>query len=521
MQITASQTLATVATNNVLINVTPPVLPDNKAQPTTTAESSPATIVEISNSTTQGPALTYEPTVEIVQVRNTLDKNPTALKLNQQLSSDLTSFRTQKSSFSVQTFFSQIGALSRETAEYKNEARTFRVASSKANDKVAMDFSAGAGKPLETVTMQIRTKDGDTIDVQVQRSTAPGSDSLAFSFKVTGKLSKAEQDALEKLAGKLGEVADDFFRTGTTQLRGLKEFDKANLQDFHLEFSKPKTEDKYDVMTYDFSVDDTAQTQHLVAKDVDGYSVDITTNLQGLLGAAKAAPNNSINAYLKIIRDTLNEHQPLTQDHSNTFSTQFILDSFISMVTPNVAATTLADVAVTEKALAAFDTGLPDFTATINAPLMRKRSNYIFPESMSLKLSQQTEVEKRTDGGVLVKQVNSFERRSNEIEAIVGAEKGDLETGNFTYKTINEKQQTSRILDLNEKDINNMTIEHTSSTNNTEKTYINFHLQDTKKDQHSERKVAQLLDEIEKHKNLKQTFDSLNYISLTNNKLFF
>jgi hypothetical protein len=226
-----------------------------------------------------------------------------------------------------------------------------------------------------------------------------------------------------------------------------------------------------------------------------------------------------MEAYLKIIRETLNKYQPLTQEHSNTLSAQFIVDSFSSMVTPR--GTELeTNSALTKKATDAFDTGLPDFTASISSPLLRKLSNYLFPESMNLKLAQQTEIEKNSDGGVLVKQVNSFERSSNEIKPVTGSENGNLKTGNFIYKTINEKQQTTRILDLNGKNINNLITEHTSSTDNTEKTYNKINLIDTKKDLHSERQLTQLIDEIKKYKGAKQAFDSIHYIALSNDKLF-
>jgi hypothetical protein len=268
-------------------------------------------------------------------------------------------------------------------------------------------------------------------------------------------------------------------------------------------------------------VDEAAQTQHLSAKDVDGYSVDITTNLYGLLGTASASSNNSMNAYLKIIRETLNDYQPMTQEHSNNLSTQFIIDSFTSMVAPGQSHLTPPNSTFMEKAIGAFDSGLPDFDATINAPLLRTRANYLFPESMNLQLIQKTDIEKRADGGLLVKQTNSFERSSSEIETIVGSEKGDFKTGNFVYKTTNEKQQTSRILDLNKNNIDNMITEHTSSINNTEKTYKNFHLEGTTKDQRNERQLTQLIDEIEKYKGSGHEFNRLNYVSLSNDKLFF
>ena len=521
------QTLIEVSTSkisletspDILLLLDPPKLPtdDHSGLSLTT---SPASIVAISNaSVVKEPPSVYEPPVEVVKIRNTQDKGDAEKKISKLLSSNLSSLRTQKTIFSVQSLFGQIGALSRETTNYKNEARSFNASAIKAADTSALDFSIPGGKPAQGVTLRVTTKDGDTIDIQIQRTTRDNNDSLAFSFSVTGKLSTEEQDALEKLAGKLGEVADDFFRTGTTQLHGLKDFDQTSLRAFHIEFSKPKGEGLYSTMSYDFSIDDKTNTQHLTAKDADNYSVDITNDLKNILGGANAATNNSLQTYLKIIRDAMNEHQPLGEDHSNKLSIQFIIDSFNSMIgteRPIESGSSLA-----QKALTAFATGLPDFTATIKAPVLRKFKNLMLPESMALNLSQKTEIEHQKDGSALVKQTNSFEHLSSKIAGITGSDKGDLKTGNFKYKTIDEKQQIVRILDLNEKDINNLITERTSSTNNTEKTYNNFHLQDSSKDQHSERTLTQLTDEVNKHKYLKQAFDKLTYLSNSAKNLFF
>lgn len=517
---------AIVSTQNVidtsnLLEIPTPKLPTKDVVPV----ASPASIVTLSDTNAVAePANVYEAPVEIIKTRNTQDKTDTEKNVSKLLTNNLTSIRAKKSIFSVQSLFSQVGALSRETTSYKNEARNFSASASKTADTNALDFSISGGKPAQGVTLRVTTKDGDTIDIQIQRTTRDNNDSLAFSFSVKGKLSTEEQDALEKLANKLGEVADDFFRTGTTQLHGLKDFDKTTLQGFHIDFSKPKVNNLYSTMSYDFSVDDKNNTQHLTAKDADNYSIDITNDLQNILGGTSATAKDSLQAYLKIIRDAMNEHQPLGEDHSNKFSLQFIIDSFTSMIDgeqPEESSTSL-----TQKAMTAFDTGLPDFNATIKAPVLKKFKNLMLPESMSLNLMQKTEIEYQKDGGKLIKQTNSFEHKSSKIAGILGSDKGDLDTGNFKYKTIDEKQQIVRILDLNEKGINNVITERTSSTNNTEKTYNSFHLVDSNKDQHSERTITQLVDEISPHKSLGESsertsyFEKLAYVAKSAKNLF-
>jgi len=489
----------------------------------TTETNSPATLVNLSGFKDASDLYEQPKLVDMVQMSSTQDKTKTATTLSQALAADAANLRKNKSPFTPSNFLNQIGSLSRETNTYKNSAFSYQLASTKANDKLKLSFADTGGKPQETVTLRVRTKDGDTIDIKIQHSKSATGDNLEFSFDVTGKLSEAEQDALEKLANKLGQVADDFFRTGTTELHGLKEFDQANLKDFQIEFSKPKG-DSYTTMNYNFSVDEQTQTQHLSAKDSDGYSFDITANLQDLLGDANPSFNQSLENYLAIIRKTLNQHQPAQAEHSNTASMRFILDGLTSMLSHTGKQNEALAGSSTDKALAAFDTGLPDFTAVINAPLYVYRDlqhSLELPESMSLKLEQRTERQVQKDGTLLVKQVNSFERQSRQIEAIPGADKPDFIFGNFNYKTVHEKQETSRILSLGKNEINNLITEHTDSVETTLESYRNFKSQGIQKEEHQDYKINQLVDERAKYKQLKQNLDSLKALRDSHKQLFF
>ncbi|HWV14489.1 MAG TPA: hypothetical protein VN030_03575 [Cellvibrio sp.] len=463
------------------------LLPDDTSTTTPQAQSLPATIVNLSGASSAAGAkkdIYQQPTVYVTQTRYQLATTPLTSSINSQLLSGANSISAKNTSFSVSGLFGQLGNLSRETTEYRNEARSVLVASDKA-EKLGIDFSTAKGRLLNSVNLTIRTKDGDTIDIRAEHAHGKG-DSIAFSFVVTGELSPEEQDALEKLAATLGEVADDFFRTGTTQLRGLKEFDKEQLQGFRLDFIRPEGDD-YVTMNFDYSVDEAAQTQQLTAKDVDGYKVDIKTDLNGLLENAGAAANNSFQEYLSVLSESLNKHE------LSTVSRLFILDSFSSMLMPSGAGQAQPPSSTAEAALSAFDSGLADFSVTISSPLHQDHTNYLYPDSMTLKLEQKTEVE-QVEQRTLVKQVNSYEFTSSRIDGIVGVDDGDLESGNFNYKTTHIKEQLSRLLDMTAEGVNNLYSEYEQSVDIKEQVYIAFKLQDTQRQDKQEHMVKQLLD---------------------------
>jgi len=520
MQITASTMQVTTIPQNQLNPFNQQPLTEIKADPDNVLAPIAQDVNVLLAQSRQKPVIYEQPYVDLVQLRKTQDEGKQASKMSQQLSSELSNIRSKKSPFSVKSFFSQIGSLSRETSEYKNEARSTRMLASKATDAPALDFNNIAGKMQEMVTLRVQTKDGDIIDIKLQHNVGSNGDSLSFSFVVDGKLSAEEQDALEKLANKFGEIGDEFFRTGSAALNGLAEFDKTQLKDFQIEFRTPKPSGGDATLTYDYSVDENTNTQHLIAKDGDDYRIDITTQLNDAFNITNSAFNQSLNIYMDIIRNSLDKHQALSAEHSNWQSKQFILDSFSSMLGANKSSLEAQHASTTEKALTAFSTGLPDFNAKINAPVFQDNRNPMLSEALSLRLQQSTEQELQSDGRLLTTQVNSWQQSSSRIAGLPGSDRGDLETGNYVYKTIQEEHRTTRILDSLDGKINNMITEQTHDINNTEKTYFGFHLKENNTDQRNDRQVKQLTDEITKHKHLKQMFDGFQYAAESTKNLF-
>lgn len=461
--------------------------PSQDAKAAVQAQSLPAAIVTLSPAVSAADMArdTYQqPSVYVAQTRYQLAATPATANISAQLVSGATALSSKNAFFSVAGLFGQVGNLSRETSEYRNEARSASVASDKA-DKVGIDFSTAKGRPLNSVNLTVRTKDGDIIEIRAEHAKGKG-DSIEFSFVVTGELSPEEQSALEKLAAKLGEVADDFFRTGTTQLRGLKEFDRDTIQGFHIDLMKPKGE-TYVTTSFDYSVDEVEQTQQLLAKDADGYKVEITTDLNGLLEGASAAENDSFQEYFRVLNESLNKHEV------STASRLFILDSFSSMVMPSVGGQVQPASAKAGAALSEFDSGLADFNAVISAPLHQDRSNYLYPEAMTLKLQQTTEIE-QVELRTLVKQVSSYEFTSSRLDGIIGVDDGDFESGNFNYKTTQAKEQVSRLLDMSADGVNNVYTEKEQSLDSEQRMYLDFKLQDTERQDKREHIVEQLLD---------------------------
>lgn len=506
MQINANSTSYIPGNSLPTAKVDAPVIPD--------ASSNTSPSVSLTFTVPNKVPDTYDqPYVDVIQVRNQ-DKGAAATRINQSLISDLGNIRSGKTTFSTSNIFSKIGSLSRETNDYSNQARGLRMASTKVNDKTALDFNSPAGRTNQTVKLSIKTKDGDIIDIKLQHNEG-ALESLEFSFSVTGKLSKEEQEALDKLATKLGEVADEFFRNGNTQLRGLKEFDDAQLESFHIEFTRPK-DDAYVTMNYDYRVDNKAR--HLTANDIDGYSLDISSDLELMGNAGKGI--YSLQSYIQLISKVFNEHQPLKGSISNQPNIQFLIDAFTSMVDPQGAKPAPFSTDSMNAHVDNFTTGLPDFNASLTAPLFQDHTNFLFPEAQSVKLSQKTISEVTSNGRMLMKQTQSYERNRSAIEGIVGSNKGDLETGNFIFHRLHEKRETSRIMDMGIQGLSNLIIEHKNSREESFATYLNFHLQDSSTEKLEGRTLKQLAGEIQKHKDQKQSFDPLHALNESSKKLF-
>src|SRR5690606_2570304 len=170
-----------------------------------------------------------------------------------------------------------------------------------------------------------RTKDADATATDMARREGPDGASLEFAFDVTGELSEAEQQALDKLASKLGEVADEFFRTGTAELRGLAAFDDAAIQSFTFELSRPDGDD-YATLSYEYSFDELSQTRSLRGKDTAGYEFDISAHVNDVLQPDRARAQQTIEQYLDLIR------QAGDARGTDSASVRFMLDGLRSLL---------------------------------------------------------------------------------------------------------------------------------------------------------------------------------------------
>lgn len=470
------------------LDIIQPPLVSAPSQPaaTSSGEQQPAAIATVTTPATTVSLYnppptpdTYAAALDIIQVRKQIDQTEAQATFTKSLATELSKARTGKTPISTSQFFRQLGNLSRTTSDYQNEARSFKVSGNKTQDVGKLDFNADGGAILARTNLSIRTRDGDSIDIHLEHRRGQNGESAEISFTVTGKLSKAEQDALEKLAQKLGEVADEFFRTGSTELRGLEDFDQEQFASFHLDMSKPKG-DNLVTTSYDYSVDE--RGRHLHATDADGYKIDINIALQNLPGKANS---DALKAYLDVIRDSLNRFQ------SPSANARFVRDGFASLF-GDAAATS------TNRIMDAFSTGLPDFDVAITAPVIRDRHLKTFPEFFDLKLAQQTRHD-QYENHSLIKQTNSYELNSHRIKGLPGQEDGNIKHGNFIYDNIHEQRETTRLLDMT-RDAASILSEQRQEKDNNQKTYHQFSLVDEQQDSDSRYTIDHLVQQSDKDK---------------------
>jgi hypothetical protein len=403
------------------------------------------------------------------------------------LSSHLSSVRKNEVTFTPGLFFSQAGALSRETSSYANEARYTQVPANTAVEKFTPDFTP-KGKVVAAATVNIRTRDGDTISLSlVQNNNGNG---LSFSFTVEGHLSEAEQQALEKLAAKLGEVADEFFRSGTAELRGLEVFDTSVLNSFSLSLSQLHGMDQK-TFTYDYAIDHANNTVHLSGKDVVGYTFDITAHMNHLLSGKTSATHQVLEQYLAVLRHAADDHD------TPSSSLRFMLDGLRSVLLParHAPVDTEPFARLTEN----FDSGLPDFSASFKSPVVHNPSNYSQVSFMSLNMGQTTRVE-NTDSRLLIQQESFYELYQNGFKALANLERPDFAGGNYVYVNNYARETITRTLATEGGQVKNIFIEHEREWQQSEQHLQHF----AKVDQHESGDTDKTLIDLLDHTHLEQ-----------------
>lgn len=454
----------------------------------------PSSIVTLGR--TFEPPQTYIEPVIVHLLRDKSTAGPAATATSQALMQSFNQLSDKKIIFTPSNLLSKVGALSRETTEYRNEVRKFYVPYNTTVEKFEPNFSRISGTRGESVFLTIKTKEGDSIQIQFSRNTSGKETAqLNFSFTVDGELSEHEQNALEKLATKLGEMGDEFFRTDTAELRGLKDIDTESIHYFKLTLQRPDPDnDTYVEHTYEFTIDEVAQTQHLIAEDVRGYQVDIKSQLQTLANE-KVLETELLQQYLDLIRRSAEE-----SDTANT-SKRFMIDAFESLFSefiayPNVDAELGEDANAAESAVAAFDSGMPDFKAVFRSPVLHNPGFYSQAASMVLTLEQETRTEQNGDN-LLIKQESRYELSNSHFESFPKEYLHDL-GGNYTFTTEHEEGSVNRFLSMTNDRVNNLWIEQDISKEKQTSQFVNYKLVDQDNYSYDDRRVQEFAELLAK-----------------------
>lgn len=476
-------------------------------------QTSPAVLVSITREPTPAPVYT-EPLATLNRLRDDSHTGTAARATSQGLLSSLNQVTDGKAPFSVANVFSQISSLSKETTEYRNEARQFKVPQKLLTEKFSPDFAAARGKKAESVNLSVRTKEGDSIQIQMSRiNYKDGSSGIEFSFVVDGNLSEAEQKALGQLSEKLAQVSDTFFRTGTTELRGLKDVDTSVISGFNLTLQRPKG-DSLETHSYDYRIDEVAQTHTLSAEDSSGYTVDITSALKPLSDRVDV-DTNVLKQYIELIRKA-------TDDSDTPSGTQrFMLDVFSGFFPDSqlMAKDDGTTQTPSEKSIAAFDSGLPDFKATFRSPVFHNPNFYSQTSAMVLTIQQQTSTEKNQDN-LLIKQESHYEFINNRFEPLPGLEFPDLAGGNYLYVKQRIEATTSRILSMTGDRVNNLWVEQDASDNKNVSRYENRKLVDEDSRTYEDRNVQDFVELLEKYNANHQQFAVDELLASSKKQLF-
>lgn len=502
--ITSTATTATTTTTTAPLSKAGAALPEPTAgaqkpqQLESLQQNPPAVQVSIRQEPVPSPVYT-EPLANVNRLRDDSHAGAAARATSQVLLSSLNQMTDSKAPFSVAGIFSQISSLSKETTEYRNEARQFKVPQKLLTEKFSPDFAAASGNKAEAVTLRVKTKDGDTIQIQVSRiNYKDGSTGLDFSFVVDGSLSEAEQKALGQLSDKLAQTSDAFFRNGTTELHGLQDLDTSVISGFNLSLQRPKG-DTVETHTYDFKVDEVAQTQTLSAEDVNGYKVEISSGLDSL-SKGQANSTHALQQYIDLIRQATDESDAPSE------SQRFMLDafsSFFSALDSGLAndLTTAADssgAAAAEKNIAAFDSGLPDFTAKFSSPVFHNPNFYSQASAMVLNLAQVTSMETEQDN-VLIKQESRYSLTNNRFAALPGLEFADTDGGNYRYITQRTEATTSRILSMVGDEVNGLWLEQDVVDKKNVSVFENYRLTDESASNYDNRNVQNFIELLENY----------------------
>ncbi|MBE8716438.1 hypothetical protein [Cellvibrio polysaccharolyticus] len=431
----------------------------------------------------------YErPAVSSIWMRQPSDgKKVVSSLISQQLATQLETSSRSKTPFAVGMFFSHAAALSAETGSFANDARQTNMPAGADIKSWSPDFSRMPGKKTDGAVLTLQTRSGATVSMHITRHHGPDGSNLGFGFNVEGELTEAEQKALDKLANKLGSVADDFFRKGDAVLQGLDDVDTEQLVSFDLKLTQLQGDD-YVELEYTWKQDVEKGTQRLTGKDIDGYAFDVTVNTGEWPATLGQAPASSIEPFLDIIRRSMD---PLAADNT---STRFLVDGLRSLLSTTIEL--VEDAALADsRVVNDFMTGLPDFNAKFSSAISHNATNYSEKGFLDVTMGQTTRLEQEGDKSV-VQQENFYNVSRGYWKAAPGMMNPDVEKGNYTYvnETINES--VVRSLAMTGGAVDSMIKQHSYEYDRLEQTYSDHKKVDEQRYQDSDSQLIDLLAQL-------------------------
>lgn len=445
--------------------------------------------------------------------------------LSQLLMQEAAQLRDGRRDMKASSFMSRLGDLSSETNSYHNQARTFSVPMGTNPGQIRSDMDQRPGTSVESMTLTVTTKGGDTIEIKLNRQQVLGDDGaerVEFSFEVDGDLSEKEREALDKLAAKLGKVADDFFVTGSARLGDLSDLDTDVIRSFDLKLNNlDENPGKSGSVQFHYQVNAGNQTHQLKGEDDQGYRFDIVAELgasfaAGGMADGELAANQSFQQYI----DLINTAGRLYEADSKSMA--FFRDALSTMLDVDEeefdeGVKGASEATQTEKL---FHSNLPDFTASFESPKIRNEKNYSEISYMSLSMSQNTR-EDKNDEREYLQQRFSYDMQVNTWEPLEGMRKPDLESGYYIFRTQHYSEDTTRTLETRNGTVENLLLQRSVEKNITEKEYRDYRLVDERQDKQSDDVVVQQLEQINTLLTSQQQLDALDELLDSNNQELF
>lgn len=431
----------------------------------------------------------YErPAVSSIWMRQPADgKKVVSSLISQQLATQLEASSRVKTPFAVGMFFSHAAALSAETGSFANDARQTNMPAGADIKSWSPDFSRMPGKKTDGAVLTLQTRSGATVSMHITRHEGMEGKNLGFGFNVEGELTEAEQKALDKLANKLGSVADEFFRKGHAELQGLGDVDTEQLVSFDLKLTQLQG-DKYVDLEYSWQQDVDNGTQRLTGKDVDGYAFDVTVNTGEWPATLGQAPASSIEPFLDIIRRSMD---PLEAESA---STRFLVDGLRSLLSTTIELVddaALADSRVVNN----FLTGLPDFNAKFSSAISHNATNYSEKGFLDVTMGQTTRLEQQGDESV-VQQENFYNVSRGYWKAAPGLMYPDTSAGNYTYVNETVNESVVRTLAMNGDEVSSIIKQHSYEQDRLEQTYSDYKKVDEQRYEDGDSQLIDLLAQL-------------------------